>query len=363
MIFWDVMKKYRVGDGYEMPCPTQNDARRLAAMQPGLWANLIIRTIAALDHSSGVASIQAALDAYRQYVQGNGASLFKAPPELLHPALPQDDTSQDYSVRSEIPLLEESETAYAPPTTNPWPYVGVIFYAWSNLASSINPQMFEKGDPAFSDPRVQRAVAETACHFETDIDALVITAQEANRFLNAAAATFEVKIKEIDAAVSKAREDNVFQEARTLWVKKATEHTRNYSRGFVVVTVGVVAIASLVGAFGAGFWDQLPRNEKTGEYTYLATFIVGLAFLAIAWIFRMIGRFVMDNFTLAADARQRQTILETFLNLVGTAEAKMNEGERVLILSALFRAAPGQGSDDPAPASLLDLVKDATKAK
>jgi hypothetical protein len=127
------------------------------------------------------------------------------------------------------------------------------------------------------------------------------------------------------------------------------------------MAASVIVLALAIRYYGAEFWESLPKNEKTGEYSYLALFLVGITFLAFAWIFRMIGRFVMENFTLAADAQQRQIILETFLNLVGTAEAKMNEGERALILSALFRPAPGQGAADPTRSSLLELAKHAAK--
>ncbi len=115
--------------------------------------------------------------------------------------------------------------------------------------------------------------------------------------------------------------------------------------------------------FGSHIWTSLPRTKETGEFTYLATLIVALSFVALAWIFRMIGRFITENFYLAEDARQRQTILQTFLNLIGTPETQMRDSERVVILSALFRPAPGQSADDPAPSSLAELIKEGINKK
>jgi hypothetical protein len=44
------------------------------------------------------------------------------------------------------------------------------------------------------------------------------------------------------------------------------------------------------------------------------------------------------------------------LNLVATKEAEMTEGERAVMLTALFRPAPGQPTDDAAPQTLLELI-------
>ncbi|WP_315721378.1 MULTISPECIES: DUF6161 domain-containing protein [unclassified Bradyrhizobium] len=169
--------------------------------------------------------------------------------------------------------------------------------------------------------------------------------------------------EEADALLSGLRLKTTFSVASSVWQEKSRQHRLQYLAGFVAASACAVLIATCLVVFGSHIWTSLPRTKETGEFTYLATLIVALSFVALAWIFRMIGRFITENFYLAEDARQRQTILQTFLNLIGTPETQMRDSERVVILSALFRPAPGQSADDPAPSSLAELIKEGINKK
>ena len=338
------LEQHRSGDIFRKHFESRGELQHYAGQQASRWVSLIESAKTSLQRTlppSGV--IANTLHIYQQSISQKFTGLYSG----------QD--SEGITLDSRIPLLDE--IAGDAPEGDAWAYVGAIVF-WLSEFALVSGQV-QTG--IFSDPRIQRGIAEVAAASSEHMRLLNVSVRSTDKLLEIAKSSFDHKLKQIDAAISKVREDGVFAEARTLWPRKALRHTLSYSIGFLVMAASVIVLALAIRYYGAEFWESLPKNEKTGEYSYLALFLVGITFLAFAWIFRMIGRFVMENFTLAADAQQRQIILETFLNLVGSADAKMNEGERALILSALFRPAPGQGADDPARSSLLELARDAAK--
>jgi hypothetical protein len=339
------LEQYRSGDIFRKHFESRDELQHYAGQQAGRWVSLIESAKTFLQRTLPPSVVVAnMLCTYQQSISHKFVGLYSG----------QD--SEGITLDSRIPLLDE--IAEQAPEGDAWAYVGAIVF-WLSEFALVSGQV-QIG--IFSDPRIQRGVAEVAASSSEHVRLLSVSVRSADKLLETASSTFDHKLKQINAAISEVREDGVFAEARTLWPRKALHHTASYSIGFLVMAASVIFLALAISHYGAGFWESLPKNEKTGEYTYLAGLVVGITWLAFAWIFRVISRFVLENFTLASDARQRQIILETFLSLVGTAEAKMNEGERALILSALFRPAPGQGADAPARSALLELARDATKA-
>jgi hypothetical protein len=339
------LEQHRSGDIFRKHFESRDELQHYAGQQASRWVSLIESAKTSLQRTLPPSGVMAnMLHAYQQGISQKFTGLYSG----------QDPGG--ITLDSRIPLLDEM--AEDAPDGDAWAYVGAIVFWLSEFALASGQVQIG----IFSDPRIQRGIAEVAAASSEHLRLLNVSVRSTDKLLEIAKSTFDDKLKQIDAAIRQAREDGLFAEARTLWPRKALHHTFSYSIGFLVMAASVIFLALAIRYHGVEFWDSLPKNEKTGEYTYLASFLVGITFLAFAWIFRMIGRFVMENFTLAADAQQRQTILETFLNLVGTAEAKMNEGERALILSALFRPAPGQGADDPTRSTLLELAKGATTA-
>jgi uncharacterized protein DUF6161 len=328
--FFQYLEQHRSGEIFRKHFESRDELQRYAGQQAGRWVSLIESAKTSLQRTlppSGVVANM--LHTYQQSISQKFVGLYSG------------QEAGGITLDSRIPLLDE--IGEDTPEGDAWTYVGAIVF-WLSEFALVSGQI---QIAIFSDPRIQRGIAEVAASSSEHMRLLNVSVRSTDKLLETAKSTFDHKLKQIDAAINKAREDGLFAEARTMWQRKASRHTTSYSIGFLVMAAGVIFLAFAIRHYGVEFWESLPKNEKTGEYTYLASFLVGITFLAFAGIFRMIGRFVMENFTLAADARQRQTILETFLNLVGTAEAKMNEGERILILSALFRPAPGQGADAP----------------
>jgi hypothetical protein len=240
---------------------------------------------------------------------------------------------------SQIPLLDDLEEIRIS-RGDVWLIIGMLMVWFApEMMAARDFDFSDKNRLAMADPRVQAGIAQMVLPSHLAVRQLVQNGYEAIRRVDQARIEYHEMREQFDAAIKKAREESIFRSASLLWHQKAMSHTLGYSTGFLIIVGSLSLIAVLLNEYSQAFLSAMPINKVTGEYTYLAVLVVGLLFVALAWIFRMLGRFVMDNFTLASDARQRQMILQTFLTLVGTPEAEMKEGERVLILNAIFRPA------------------------
>jgi hypothetical protein len=337
-----IIDRYRRGDAFEKVfAPTdQTDADGFRNSQTNWWGAVVAEVMGLLQSQGLQPSGNAVLQQYQEAIREKGDSLFVI-----------FSREADIRVSASVPLLEGlTESNIDPKET--WLWAAAIIYWFGTTVRS-------RGlNELLQDPRLLRGMIEVSTPNGATVDdfrsKLTSAIDEADRNKS----TIARKVEEIEALVNKAREKAVFSSASDLWSRKAMTHTNNFAMGFVFVVAWLVILAGTIYRSGPQLWNELPKNSN-GEFTYLATLIAVFAFIALAWIFRMLGRFVTENFYLAADARQRQMILQTFLNLVGTPEAQMKDAERVLILNALFRALPGQSGDDPAPSSLFEMMKDA----
>lgn len=338
----------------------QKDANEFRDAQTDRWITLIERTIERIE-------VEDVNPTYASLLRGYIECLRE---DALGEPIKTYSADRDVAVVSSIPLLNEQPPPDDVVRYQAWPRIGAILYWLSPRILAHNPKLKDSFDLILHDPRVLRGIADAGNPNHQLIGTAIADSRAATRAVSKANeltkeklteldTVVAKKITEIDAAISKAREDAIFKGASQLWSDKARRHTGAYLLGFVAILVSLSIVATTAKEYGPGFIKAMPVNETTHDISYIAILLVGLIFVALAWVFRMLGRFVLDNFTLASDARQRQMILQTFLNLVGTPDAKMQDGERVLILSAIFRPVAGQGPDDPAPSSLLDLMKGA----
>lgn len=270
---------------------------------------------------------------------------------ISNPAPFEGPTSSN-SIFSQIPLLDVWETPPIKSESDAWQLIATMMIWFPDLAKQPNPNF---GNTT----QFSIALAQMANPSIYRVDTLIEEGRWAIRKTEEAENELARMTSLMSAALNKVREESIFKSASQLWLNKAVSHTIGYISAFLVILGTLGGIGRFVAEHAQAFIEAMPVNKTTGEFTYLAVLVVGLVFVALAWIYRMLGRFVLDNFTLASDARQRSMLLQTFLTLVGTPEAKMKESERVLILNAIFRPAPGQGADDPAPSSLVDLMKGA----
>ena len=340
----DYLLKYVEGDGYRriFPASEREAAQRFRKQQREAWNSLLQRLRSEFEKVPDIGLTVNAIDMFRNWLSSTSG-----------PVLNEQETSSDAHVVTWFWPLLDNDTQL--PTSEDWKWLmlgGLVYAAssWGNRERAIRPSDLSQ---LMQDPRVARALIEFLVPDETIVNRLAATKNSINDDME----KVQQKLAEFDAAINKAREDAIFKAATALWRGKAIRHTISYAIGFAAIgTLVALAVWNFI-SHAAAIKAMLPVNEKTGEYTYLAVLIVALSFVAGAWILRLIGRFVVENFNYATDAQQRRMILQTFLTLVGTPEAEMKDGERALILSALFRPAPGQSADDPTPTTLAELLK------
>lgn len=164
---------------------------------------------------------------------------------------------------------------------------------------------------------------------------------------------------EIAAARAQATEAGIMTGATQLWSRKATRHAISFWLGLLTLVCAVAASLYLLAEAGPRIFASLPKKTD-GEVSYVVAFSMVAAIVGVGWLLRFLGRFVTENMMMQSDAVQRRVMLQTYLSLVGDANAKMEQADRTLVLNAIFRPLPGHQSEDVAPPTLADVVKSAT---
>ncbi len=140
----------------------------------------------------------------------------------------------------------------------------------------------------------------------------------------------------------------------TYWEKKANHH-KNLGRYWGGVFLALLSVFVWAG-ISICHWALDPSipvpdpSKWHPEYWHVATLVtVGLAAI---WILRVVMRMFLSNVHLGTDAKERMTMVETYLALM-KSEAKLDEKERAIILTSLFRpATSGVVKDDGAPVTV-----------
>lgn len=153
--------------------------------------------------------------------------------------------------------------------------------------------------------------------------------------------------------------ENVYQEklglhsAVTYWGTKAVRH-KNLAIGFAVATIVAFCI---VGLFLYLTITKLKIEGTIANLTFTEVGLVALVATIGVWIIRILVRILLSNMHLFSDAKERETMMQTYLALIN--EGKMPEDEdRRLILQALFRpSSTGIVKDDASPPFMAEWVK------
>lgn len=182
------------------------------------------------------------------------------------------------------------------------------------------------------------------------------TIDDCQKKLANALAESNSKIKELE---ERTLQRLVLEAPTTYWNKKARTH--NFIAGFF-------GLVFLVAIGGAVWWLECygiatiteARQAVVGEGsdTTGVGILVPLAFitlpgLALAWLLRHVSRVIVQNLSLAADARLRGTIAHTYMALTEGRDA--SEGELAIALQALFRPIDGSDHSEVAPPNLTEV--------
>jgi len=178
--------------------------------------------------------------------------------------------------------------------------------------------------------------------------------------------------KNLDAEVETTRaalmEEVRLSETRSLWKTRAEEAQAAYrwSAGALAAILIGIPVVIWLNATPILQFVQLVETAGTpgaaadDPFIASAALIGRLALLAIpvaliVWLVRLIVRYNTRSMLLMDDARQRTTVLDTYLFLVEQGAA--DKGDRAALLEALFRRVPGHGADTVEPPDFVDLLK------
>lgn len=105
-------------------------------------------------------------------------------------------------------------------------------------------------------------------------------------------------------------------------------------------------------------------DDATGTQLAVAAIsrlvVITFPLVLYLWIIRLVVRFNSRSLLLHDDARQRQTMMDMYFLLVERNAATPEE--RGLVLNALFRPAPGHGSESVDPPKFTDLLPNVPKS-
>jgi hypothetical protein len=150
----------------------------------------------------------------------------------------------------------------------------------------------------------------------------------------------------------------------TYWESKQIRH-RWFALGYGSVFALFIAIGLCCFVrFGVDVLSKASEQAAQGT-AYVPRLLEVLipAFLGV-WILRILGRMLATHLQLWEDARERLTMVKTFLALMRDSQrgALVKDEDRILILSALFRHSSPSSVDDAPPASWFDVLMTRIKA-
>lgn len=144
----------------------------------------------------------------------------------------------------------------------------------------------------------------------------------------------------------------------TYWSKRAGNHM------WQAIAFGALFAVVL----GTGFWLffhegmsylTTKASAVTGQSVILALVPVVIPAFGFIWVMRMIGRLLSESLHMMRDAKERETMVKTFLAFVHDEERGkflLLEQDRILILHALFRPSSVTSVDDSPPVHWFDLL-------
>lgn len=148
------------------------------------------------------------------------------------------------------------------------------------------------------------------------------------------------------------------------WGQRARIH-RNVSVAFAVAFGLTLAIS--VGLFA---WLAMPHMFAVAgnrEVSPLLTlFPIAIPAFAGVWVLRMLGRLLSENLQMMRDARERETMVLTFLALMRddkSGDPIVNDNDRILILHSLFRPSSVAAIDDAPPVHWFDILTNKVGSK
>ena len=148
----------------------------------------------------------------------------------------------------------------------------------------------------------------------------------------------------------------------TYWTERNVSHTKAAK---MYASVFVAAVAVSISMF---IWKGIPYlsgiTVGDGQSALVSVLPVVIPLFGVVWMLRILARQLSENMTLMQDAKERVTMVKTFLALMKdetTGKSVVTDQDRVLILHSLFRPSTITATDDSPPLSILERLN--TKSK
>lgn len=145
------------------------------------------------------------------------------------------------------------------------------------------------------------------------------------------------------------------------WSLKKRRHEKSARNWAIALGLYLVLAVVLTLQALSGVWSEITPGEAFSGRHFLLVTGVGALLTLVFWMARLIVRIYLGERHLATDAEERRTMTQAYLALI--KESAASDQERVVILSALFRAAQdGIVKDDGAgdislPAMVARLIE------
>jgi len=96
--------------------------------------------------------------------------------------------------------------------------------------------------------------------------------------------------------------------------------------------------------------------DKDGKIELGSVALLAPVVVILLWLFKMIARIHTTNHQQAEDARQRETMIATFLALTFDQSVTISDAERLVVLQALFRPSGARADDESLPSSVVEAA-------
>jgi hypothetical protein len=250
--------------------------------------------------------------------------------------------------------------------------VDSMLFAYSEKAKEMH-QLFtvieERAGALITDTESKSAALDASISDAVVIAAAQQTALEAEKArLDKLLSDISTAEENVQAFAKAVREEFKFDTTKKLWNRRAARSTWSFWLSALVIVFAIVGppywvithvdtVVSFLRSVGDAAIHGLPADQ-TNTHITIATIsrlvIVSAPLALYFWAIKLIVRYNTRSMVLMDDARQRQTTMDTFFNLIENNKASPKE--RGLMLNALFKPLPGQGDENIEPPNFIDLI-------
>lgn len=148
------------------------------------------------------------------------------------------------------------------------------------------------------------------------------------------------------------------------WADRAIAHRKS---AILFALAFAIAISISVAIFAVLAMPHLFAMASNRDVSPILTLIpIAVPAFAGIWVLKMLSRLLSENLQMMRDAKERETMVKTFLALMrDDKEGKsiVNDNDRILILHSLFRPSSITAVDDAPPVHWFDILTNKTGGK